>query len=108
MTPLTQGQKRRHYFIGLGVGLIPMIIFLVNFGWLTGAVGSYSALFDALPVSALAALLYVVEFIVTLIFLNQTNKQNRFAGYGLLTAFLVSPVVVAIGCTVIPNLIQPH
>ena len=37
-------------------------------------------------------------------FLN--NKDRRFAGYGLLTAFLATPIVVAIGCSVLPNVIH--
>ena len=100
MTPLTQEQKRRQYFIGLGVGLIPLIIFLVSFGLSLGTNYAYlNGIF-------IAAFLYVIELIVTIIFL--LDKRVRFAGYGLLTAFLASPVVAAIGCTVIPNLVQPH
>ncbi len=101
MTPLTQEQKRRQYFIGLGVGLIPLIIFLVSFGLSIGST-SFAFLYGVI----LAALLYIIELIVTIIVL--VNNRLRFAGYGLLTAFLASPVIATVGCAVLPNLIQPH
>jgi hypothetical protein len=101
--PLTQAQQRRQYFIGLGVGLIPLIIFLVSFGLLSSTNSASSI--GILGIFA-AAFLYFIELLVTIIFL--IDKQNRFAGYGLLTAFLASPVIAAVGCSVIPNLVQPH
>ena len=100
MTPPTQEQKRRHYFIGLGVGLIPLIIFLVSFGLL------YSTISVSLTGILIAAFLYIIELIVTIIVL--VNNRLHFAGYGLLTAFLVNPVIAAVDYTILPNLIQPH
>lgn len=96
---LTQAQQRRHYFIGLGLGLIPLIIFLVSFGF---SIGSTSLAF--LYGVFLAALLYGIELIVTIRVL--VNKRLRFAGYGLLTAFLASPVIAAVGYAVLPSLVR--
>jgi len=98
--PLTQQEKRRQYFLGLGFGLIPVIVFLVTFG-----IGELSQDLGTLILGGLAAiLLYIVELITTIVFFN---KRQRFAGYGLLTAFLVTPIITAIGCTVIPQVIHP-
>ena len=101
--PPTRQQKQRQYFWSLGFGLIPVIVLLVTFGIGTqqGESGLGILLFGAL----LAVLLYIVELIVTIVFLARVRQ--RFVGYGLLTAFLVTPVVATIGCTVIPRLIHP-
>jgi hypothetical protein len=101
--PLTSQQKRRQYFLSLGFGFIPVIVLLVTvgIGVQQGESGLGTLIFGAL----LAVLLYIVELITTIVFL--VNERRRFAGYGLLTAFLVTPVVAAIGCTIIPNLIHP-
>ena len=101
--PLTQQEKRRQYFLGLGFGLIPMIVFLVTFGIAAqqGQNGLLILIFGVLP----AILLYFVELIVTLFFL--AIDRVRFVGYGLLTAVLASPVVAYIGCTVIGQVIHP-
>jgi len=106
--PLTQQEKRRQYFLGLGFGLIPMIVFLVTWG--IGVQQGHSLnnqqnslgilIFGVLP----AILLYFVELIVTLFFL--AIDRVRFVGYGLLTAVLASPVIAFIGCTVIGSIWQ--
>ena len=94
--PLTQQAKRWQYFLGLGFGLIPVIVFLVTFG----------SDESTLILGGLAAiLLYFVELIVTLVFL--AINRVRFVGYGLLTAVLASPVIAYIGCTVIRQVIHP-
>ncbi len=100
--PLTERQKRRQYFLGLAFGLIPLIVLLITIGAGSGPGenGLGILLFGAL----LAVILYIIELIPVIVFL--ANKQRRFVGYGLLTAFLAIPVVVAIGCYVILN--PPH
>jgi hypothetical protein len=100
--PPTQRQKRWQYLLGLVLGLIPLIVFLVGYGI---ALGTRGGVFNAIGTSLLGLILYIVELIMTIAFL--TSKNLRFAGFGLLTAFLATPVVVAIGCSVIPNLIHP-
>ncbi len=96
--PLTQVEKQRQYFLGLVLGLIPLIIFLVGFGLVIGTPGSFFiyAIFAS-------AILYIIEFIVTIVFL--VIDRLRFVGYGLLTAFLATPIIAVAGCLVIPNLL---
>ena len=101
--PPTAKQKRWQYFLSLVIGLIPVIVLLVMYGI---AIVQGQNSFGTLILGALIAVfLYVIELTATIVYL--TDKQRRFIGYGLLTAFLVTPVVTAIGCTVIPNLIHP-
>ncbi len=95
--PLTPKQKRKQYLLGLVFGLIPLIVFLVGLGIALGSPG-YNALGPFIYFSLLALLLYVVELIITIVYL--ANKKVRFVGYGLLTAFLATPIVVAIRCSV--------
>ena len=95
---LTQVEKQRQYFLGLVLGLIPLIIFLASFGLVTGTSGGL--FIYGIYVSAI---LYAIEFIVTIVFL--VIDHLRFVGYGLLTAFLATPVIAVAGCLVIPNLL---
>jgi len=99
--PPTQRRKRWQYFLGLVLGLIPVIVFLVGYGF---ALGTTGGALNALGPLAIGLLLYFVELLIMIGFLN--NKDRRFAGYGLLTAFLATPIVVAIGCSVLPNVIH--
>ncbi len=100
--PPSQRRKRWQYLLGLVLGLIPLIVFLVGYGI---ALGTQGGVFNAIGTSLLGLILYIVELIITIVFL--TSENLRFAGFGLLTAFLATPVVVAIGCSVIPNLVHP-
>ncbi|SRR6266566_5429494 len=94
--PLTDQQKRRQYFLGLGLGLIPLVIFLVSYGLTL----TQSQIANILVVIIIVAIgLYVIELIVTIVCL--VIERVRFVGYGLLTAFLASPVIAYIGCMVI-------
>jgi hypothetical protein len=102
--PLPPTQRRRtwQYLLGLVLGLIPLIVFLVGYGI---ALRTAGGAFGALGTSIIGLILYILELMVTIVFL--TSKNVRFAGYGLLTAFFATPVLVAIGCSVIPNVIHP-
>ena len=98
--PLTQEEKRRQYFLSLGFGLIPVIVLLVTYGIgiQQGQNGLGTLIFGGLAV----IFLYIIELITTIVFLF--NKRQRFTGYGLLTAFLVTPIIAAIGCMVISSI----
>jgi hypothetical protein len=96
--PPTAEQKRRQYFLGFGFGLIPLIVFLILVGFAQATPG-YNALGYLLLAGLLGFVLYLTELIVTIVYLS--NKQRRFVGYGLLTAFLATPVIASIGCYVI-------
>jgi hypothetical protein len=93
-SPVPQQDQPRtlYYFIGIGAGFVPLILALLAL--LNSSIGSTLGL--------VGLILYVVEFIATIVFL--AIERVRFIGYGLLTMFLVSPVVFFIACTV--NLLQ--
>lgn len=97
--PPTEAQKRWQFFLSLGFGFIPLLILLVVAGIAPGGLNGLGVLLNGFLV---AVFLYIIELIITIVFL--ANKQQRFIGYGLLTAFLATPVIAAIGCTVISNL----
>jgi hypothetical protein len=94
--PQASQDRRGQYFLGLGLGLIPLGIFLVSFG-LTLTQSQIVTLLQLIILVAIG--LYVIELIVTIICL--VIERVRFVGYGLLTAFLASPVIAYIGCIVI-------
>jgi ABC-type polysaccharide/polyol phosphate export permease len=100
---VTPPNRTLQYFLGLGIGLIPLIVFFVAFGITLGS-GSLNSLNIAIPLLLVSLLLYIIELIVTIIFLRR--EDVRFRGYGLLTAFLATPVIAFVGCTVIPNLVH--
>jgi hypothetical protein len=100
--PPTQRRKIWQYLLSLVLGLIPLVVFLVGYGV---ALGTTGGVFNAIGTSLIGVILYIVELIVTIVFLARNDV--RFAGYGLLTAFLATPIVAAIGCSVIPKLIHP-
>jgi len=81
--PLTARQKRWQYFLSLVLGLIPVIVLLVTYG--IGIAQGQNGLGTLVNGGLDAVFLYVIELIVMIVFL--TNKQRRFVGYGLLTAF---------------------
>jgi len=90
------------YFVGLGLGSIPLVLFL--FG--VGSFMTYSPSTSAIAIYLIFAafFLYVILFIATIIFLS--NVRSRATGYGLLTALLATPVVAYIGC--IAMIYRPH
>ncbi len=90
--PLTVRQKRRQYLLGLGFGSIPLFLFLAS-GVIFRGGGNFSVLFT------LGVILYIVELIATIACLS--TREVRPVGYGLLTAFLATPVIGGIGCLVI-------
>lgn len=96
---LTQQQKRHQYLQGLGFGLIPLVLFLLGSG-LFASNNSISTI--GFPLFLLSIALYIVELIITIVYLSR--KQQRFIGYGLLTAFLATPIVAVAGCLVIFNI----
>ncbi len=85
--PASQQSRTPQYFIGLGVGLIPLILAILGF-----RSTSFGILFT------IGLILYIAELIATIVLLSL--QQVRFVGYGLLTLFLISPVVFFIACIV--------
>ena len=98
MTPLshpTPPRKQHQYLLGLGVGLIPLLFFLLGIGLSFNTSISDLATF-LLVGSAVLYLASIIAMIACLI-----NQRVRFIGYGLLTTVLASPVIGFIGCTII-------
>ncbi|GAC1404389.1 MAG: hypothetical protein NVSMB49_22820 [Ktedonobacteraceae bacterium] len=99
--PTSQPPDRQHqlyYFIGLGIGLIPLALALVGFG-LTSSSPASSPSGVLLLYSAI--ILYCAEFVAWIVLL--TMRRTRFLGYGLLTMWLVAPVVFFIACIVVTS-----
>ncbi len=99
--PPTQRRKIWQYLLGLVLGLIPLVVWLIFFGigQASGGLSSLSSVGALLSGLLVAGVLYLIELVVTISYL--VGKQRRFAGYGLLTAFLTTPVIIAIGCSVV-------
>jgi hypothetical protein len=77
------------YLIGLGIGVVPLAFALLAMGTLTGMLFS-GTLFS------ISIILYVGLLIATIICL--VVRRSRFIGYGMLTMFLISPIVWYIAC----------
>ena len=97
--PPPDSGHRKQYFQGLGFGLIPLVAFLIVVGILKSGVAA--SVDPSVAVIALIGclVLYLAEMIIMIVFLS--SAERRFIGYGLLTAFLITPVAGSIGCVVI-------
>lgn len=89
----SDGLKTLQFFLGVGLGLIPVLTFFLGIGLLPRATNVGSSL---LGVSFLLSFAAIIAVIVCL-----SIRKGRFAGYGFLAAVLVSPGVGFIGCLVI-------
>lgn len=85
--PPTPQQNRLQYFLGLGLGFIPLVLFFIGF------VPGITWLIITSLVLFLAAIIASIVCIII--------ARVRFVGYGLLTAVPVSLIAAAIGCIVI-------
>lgn len=85
-----------HYFIGLGIGLIPLIVALVAVGNIMNASAGITF--------TVALGLYAVEFAAMIVCL--AISRIRFIGYGLLTMVLASPIITVISCVAALNLLS--
>ena len=86
-SPLTSRERRWQFLTGLGIGLIPLVLFFIGF-----APNAY-----VLIIAALILLLAVL--IASLICI--AIPRVRYIGYGLLTSIPISLVVGSIGCIII-------
>jgi hypothetical protein len=91
--PQTQQPRSRHYFIGIGLGLIVLLTALLGIG---------SSFATSNPLGGLvliaATILYLIQIVAAIVCL--IISRVRYIGYGLLTMVFVTPIVAAIACTV--------
>lgn len=78
-----QKKSEGNYFVGLGLGFIPLVLFLIGF------------IPNLNPLLVVSIILWLAVLIAAIVYLIMVNV--RLMGYGLLTAFLVTPVVAYIG-----------
>ncbi len=95
-------RKKRQYLRGLGLGLIPLCIFLLATGFAFQAYWPSSRLGTAAFLLIISLLAYIAALISTVASLY--SQQSRFVGYGLLTAVLTSPLIGGIACGVSLNM----
>ena len=95
-------KQRNQYLLGLGLGLIPLLIFLALFGTAINIRDEGTSISIGLLDVGLGGMLYLVAVVAMIICL--TIARVRFVGYGLLTAIVVSPIIAIIGCNVISTL----
>jgi hypothetical protein len=103
-TPPTMSsqQSSRQYYLGLGLGAIPLLAWGTILGLYLSQSGTTYGNVNMLIFGLYASLVaYAALLVATIVCL--AIRRVRSVGYGLLTAFLATPVVVAIGCTVILN-----
>jgi predicted lipid-binding transport protein (Tim44 family) len=85
--PSTSKERGWQFLLGLGIGLIPLVLFFIGF-----APNAYGLIIISL-------LLLVIILIASLICIGIPTVH--YIGYGLLTSIPISIVVGSIGCNVI-------
>jgi hypothetical protein len=89
----------RLYLLGIGLGLIPLALWLV--AWSVGVSFDSSSPGPGQGLSTAAVWLYLIQLVAGVI--CRVSRRARHVGYGLLTMVLVDPVVGVIGCAVIAS-----
>ena len=95
-------ESKKQYWLGLGLGFIPLIAFLIFYGLYLPSQSPLSSPF--LTGIIITFVLWVIEMFVVIGFL--VSSRVRFVGYGLLTAFLVTPIITAVACNALPHIIH--
>lgn len=95
---LTTGQKTARFFLGIGLGFVPILIALA-IGLVSGAVGGdvanvLNTLVFLVPCGLGLALLGLMIYFLT-------QPRFRFIGYGLLTVIVALPIIAAVSCIVL-------
>ncbi len=103
-SPEPQHEQRSswQYFLGLGIGLVPLILALIGIGGLSTAGKAAVNILSGVVVYACP--LYAGLFVVSVVCL--AIKRIRFVGYGILTMVIAIPVISFIGCLVLTSV--PH
>ncbi len=110
-TPIRPSNNGRQFLLGLGLGAIPLAVWLIFIGAATADVARCSSeqVYCSLPglgqlLSGLIAyaILWLAQLAATIAML--ANKTRRSLGNGLLTMLLIGPIVGSIACIEVPNL----
>ena len=88
--------NRRNYFIGIGVGAIPLIVALAGIGTLINANGKDPNVTIGSFLIFAAVALYLVSLIAMIVCL--VVDPLRSIGYGLLTTVIATPIIAGIAC----------
>src|SRR5262245_2937661 len=100
--------QRRQYLIGLALGAVPLLVWLVFIGWAGAEMANqgsnqYAGLGPLLSGLLIFIVLWFVHLIATIVQL--ARQRQRFVGYGLLTMLLIGPIAGSIACFTLPNLV---
>lgn len=91
----TQQGGRRQYFLGLGLGFIPLLLALIGVGLSVQTNNATAgAIAGVLLLLALGG--YIAEFIGMIVCLSLARVRS--VGYGLLTMVVATPVIAVISC----------
>jgi hypothetical protein len=96
-----QSSPTKLYFIGLGLGLIPVVPAWISGGFIFSTNTPSNATVGGFFLVA-AGVLSLIELITLIVLLF--NRRLRPVGYGLLTLFLISPIVDVIGCLAVNSI----
>jgi hypothetical protein len=91
-----QRDRTREFYIGLGVGAIPLLLAMIGLGGLIAQLRGATAsnIFSGLLLAG--GLLYLIALIVMIVFL--AIQRLRRVGLGMVAALAASPVVFFISC----------
>ena len=103
-----QPQGALAFVLGVAIGAIPLVIWLVILGTAIARQNSpgalpYGSLGFILQGLTFSAALYIVMWIVSIPLL--ASERTRLVGQGMTVALIASPVIGYLGCTVIPNFV---
>lgn len=91
----------KQFWLGIGLGSIPLILALVGIGAVVGGT-ALSGIGSILLVVGLFLYMALLVAAIVCLFI----REVRFLGYGLLTLAVTSPVIAYIGCVVIYSAIN--
>ncbi len=95
--PPPQPPRARQFWLGIGLGAIPLVLALI-------AIGALSSVGSGLLVIALV--LYAAVLIAAIVCL--IIKDVRYVGYGLLTMVCATPIIAAVACVVLLTALNSH
>lgn len=95
---LSAGQKTGRYFIGIGLGFVPVLVALA-LALISGSLGGGVATVLSNVTVFLPCLLGLGFLGLMIYFLTQ--PRFRFIGYGMLTVLVALPVIAVAGCILI-------